>query len=158
MLARQVAFATTGVSAHALDLEVPREIFGRNRVMIRAGDGWGFIHRHVAEEALGALSEACRRTLILRYFEAPISPVMRSLPDGVLVFRRDFDANLAREENRSAATTLRELRTRYGQGWRFDGRNDDLGPVNGPFPLQELVKACYVYTALIVERLTQNER
>ena len=32
------------------------------------------------------------------------------------------------------------------QGWMFDGRHPDLGPVNGPLPLQELIKANYVYT------------
>jgi hypothetical protein len=33
-------------------------------------------------------------------------------------------------------------------GWRFDGENDDLGPVNGPFPCQELIRGIYVVTGM----------
>ncbi|MHB8157947.1 MAG: hypothetical protein ACYDEQ_11240, partial [Desulfocucumaceae bacterium] len=37
-------------------------------------------------------------------------------------------------------------------GWMADGRNADLGPVNGPFPIQELIFANYLYaTAMLVK-------
>jgi hypothetical protein len=38
------------------------------------------------------------------------------------------------------------------KGWMIDGENPDLGPVNGPIPLQELIKANYVYTMFMVCR------
>ena len=34
------------------------------------------------------------------------------------------------------------------RGWYFDDKNPDLGPVNGPNPLQELIKANYISIAL----------
>lgn len=37
--------------------------------------------------------------------------------------------------------------TRAG-GWRYDSKHIDLGPVNGPFPCQELTKALYATTHL----------
>ena len=36
------------------------------------------------------------------------------------------------------------------KGWYFDGENPDLGPVNGPNPLQELIKANYIFTAFMI--------
>jgi len=36
------------------------------------------------------------------------------------------------------------------KGWAFDGKNADLGPVNGPFPIQELIKALYLSTSFMV--------
>ena len=36
------------------------------------------------------------------------------------------------------------------QGWMLDGKNRDLGPKNGPFPLTELVAALYVTTSFAV--------
>jgi hypothetical protein len=38
------------------------------------------------------------------------------------------------------------------KGWMLDGENPDLGPVNGPIPLQELIKANHVYTMFMVCR------
>jgi uridine kinase len=40
-------------------------------------------------------------------------------------------------------------------GWYFDAQNPDLGPVNGPNPLQELIKANYLFSAFMV---LQNNR
>ena len=36
------------------------------------------------------------------------------------------------------------------RGWYFDDKNPDLGPVNGPNPLQELIKANYIFTAFSI--------
>jgi hypothetical protein len=42
------------------------------------------------------------------------------------------------------------------KGWYDDGRNPDLGPVNGPNPLQELIKANYIFTALSIAELIKG--
>jgi|GEM_PF-2803296 len=35
-------------------------------------------------------------------------------------------------------------------GWKADGVNPDLGPVNGPLPLTEFVKATYIYNMFMI--------
>lgn len=35
-------------------------------------------------------------------------------------------------------------------GWMVDGKNPDLGPFNGPFPIQELISALYISTAQMI--------
>ena len=45
-----------------------------------------------------------------------------------------------------------------GLGWKFDGENDDLGPVNGPLPFQELIKANCVYTMFMVSDMALRPR
>ncbi|RLC74624.1 MAG: hypothetical protein DRI61_16305, partial [Chloroflexi bacterium] len=42
------------------------------------------------------------------------------------------------------------------RGWYFDGENPDLGPVNGPFPLQELIKALYIFSGFMTFTLTKQ--
>ena len=42
-------------------------------------------------------------------------------------------------------------------GWRVDGKNDDIGPVNGALPLQEMVKACYLYSMTMIGRKIVTE-
>lgn len=44
-------------------------------------------------------------------------------------------------------TSRKWLDTPEKKGWYFDNKNPDLGPVNGPNPLQELIKANYIFTA-----------
>jgi hypothetical protein len=42
------------------------------------------------------------------------------------------------------------------KGWYFDGSNPDLGPTNGPNPLQELIKANYIFTAFSLSGKINN--
>ncbi|RLG89642.1 hypothetical protein DRO34_06920, partial [Candidatus Bathyarchaeota archaeon] len=42
------------------------------------------------------------------------------------------------------------------RGWYFDGENPDLGPVNGPIPLQELIKALYIFSGFMTIALTKQ--
>jgi len=36
------------------------------------------------------------------------------------------------------------------KGWSFDGKNPDLGPVNGSFPAQELIRTLYLLTSFMI--------
>ena len=45
-----------------------------------------------------------------------------------------------------------------GPRWSLDGEYPDLGPFNGPFPIQELVKAWNIYVALMIGEAAQQER
>ena len=45
-----------------------------------------------------------------------------------------------------------------GTGWRFDGIHEDLGPVNGPLPLQELIRANYIYTASMIRNFIEAKQ
>lgn len=44
------------------------------------------------------------------------------------------------------------------RGWYFDGQNPDLGPVNGSLPLQELIKANYIFTSLMIADRANSQR
>jgi hypothetical protein len=42
------------------------------------------------------------------------------------------------------------VNTGQRKGWYFDGQNPDLGPVNGPNPLQELIRANYLLNVFML--------
>ncbi|MBL7073447.1 MAG: hypothetical protein ISS33_06740 [Candidatus Omnitrophica bacterium] len=41
--------------------------------------------------------------------------------------------------------------------WKEDGTNPDLGPFNGPFPMQKLIRAIYLTSTLSVLELSRNQ-
>ena len=120
---------------------IPKDIFGLDEININPGDGWGYIHKDL-------IPEEC----VSRFFSKPIS-TKRVVPDDVYVFRADFLEVLGEEKNKSLQKKMLKLYHDYRNGWRFDGKNEDLGPVNGPLPIQELIKANYIYlTTMFVGR------
>ncbi|MDP3730053.1 MAG: hypothetical protein Q8R14_00820 [Candidatus Omnitrophota bacterium] len=73
--------------------------------------------------------------------DAYVKPLTnRSIPEGIF----PKDTGIAYPYN------ITSSRGWTKDGWKSDGENSDLGPVNGPIPLQEMVKANYLYTAFMM--------
>ncbi|MCK4852330.1 MAG: hypothetical protein KAS86_04370 [Candidatus Omnitrophica bacterium] len=151
--ATQMVFFMGGAYKEYTDKDIPEEIFGLKGLRIVPGDGWGYIHRDVIEDVLSARQGLKgRRTepVIEKYFVRPSA--QRPIQPVVLTFRPDFAALIKGEKDRALASTLEELHREYSKGWRYDGKNEDLGPVNGPNPLTELLRANYIYTMAMIGR------
>lgn len=64
---------------------------------------------------------------------------------------KDIPAGIYAPDTRVAyALTQESARGWTASGWKADGVNPDLGPVNGPLPLTEFVKATYVYNMFMI--------
>lgn len=153
-LARQMAFFMSGEYKNYVDKDIPEEIFGIRGLRIIPGDGWGHIHQSIIEEAIGSKEEG----VIGRYFKIPVSTGRRQMPGDVFIFKPDFESLIETEESAELRTALKALHAKYSRGWRFDGIHEDLGPINGPLALQELIKALYVTTSLMVFDASEKPR
>ena len=91
---------------------------------------------------------------MISLFEHPTS-TRRQIPDSLYVFQQRVTllSRLLPEDH-----PLNEAIKKYGHGWKFDGVHEDLGPVNGPLPLQELVKANYIYLASMIRSFSEREK
>ncbi|MEA3490219.1 MAG: hypothetical protein U9R44_07805 [Candidatus Omnitrophota bacterium] len=150
MFATQMAFFMGGAYKEYTDKDIPEKVFGLKDLRIAPGNGWGYIHRDVIEEALSARKGIRTKPVIEKYFVRP--PARRPFHPDVLIFRPDFAFLIKGEKDRTLASGLEKLHREYSKGWRFDGKNDDLGPLNGPNPLTELVRANYIYTMAMIGR------
>jgi hypothetical protein len=144
-------------SAYKDSLEVPADVFGLSGIAIHPGDGWGFIHTDLIREAARADGRALDEILPARgpspYFNAVVSNA-RELPPGVVVVSPKLDDAAIS----GIPGALGELIRTHRAGWRWDGKHEDLGPVNGPFPLQEAVKAMYLYSLAMVRTAAHSDR
>ncbi len=155
--ARQMAFFMGGAYREYAARDFPEGIYGGSGRYISSGDGWGFIHRDVIVEKLGI--EVKKGDEFWQGLWHKLSPYLvsahsthRQIDYNLCVFTRDFKERIKHEPDEPLRRKLQALYDEYGNGWRFDGIHEDLGPVNGPFPLQELVKANYVFTMFAVAR------
>lgn len=92
-----------------------------------------------------------------QYFTIPHSD-HRQIPGGIFIFKGNIDKLLGQEKDHELRSKLRTLYDEYSKGWRFDGEHEDLGPVNGPLPLQELIKVNYLYTMEMLGRRAAKAR
>ncbi|MFC1624391.1 PEP/pyruvate-binding domain-containing protein [Candidatus Omnitrophota bacterium] len=153
MFARQMAFFMGGEYRDYTDKDIPEEIYGIEGIRIEPGDGWGFIHIDVIEKAIRKhkdLNDIEISSIIEKYFDIPEPSGRRQIPEGIYVFKDNFESLNGREVNGKIKAIMKGLHGEYSKGWRFDGIHEDLGPVNGPNPLQELIKANYVYTMFMI--------
>lgn len=134
--------------------ELPFDVFGKSNVRINPGDGWGFIKSDVIGKELAISSEKLDACIEMYFDKAKSS---RSISPDLYVFKADFSNLIRREKDEELKQKLIELHKNYSTGWRFDGAHEDLGPVNGPIPLQELIKANYVYTMFMLAAKTRQE-
>ncbi|MFH1664930.1 MAG: hypothetical protein ABIA77_02165, partial [Candidatus Omnitrophota bacterium] len=155
MFARQMAFFMGGAYKDHVGTDIPEEIFGITGLRIVPGDGWGYIHREIIKDAVmksvPGLKTAEVRRVIETYFNRPENR-HRQIPEDVFVFKDEFTLLIKSEKDERLSMALIKLHADYSKGWRFDGINEDLGPVNGPNPLQELIKANYLYTMAMIGR------
>ncbi|MBU1084405.1 MAG: hypothetical protein KKG84_04850, partial [Candidatus Omnitrophica bacterium] len=122
---------------------------------ISHGDGWGFIHEDIIKEAT---EKNDKERVLDEYFDNAVSSADREFPEGVLIFKPGFEELLGKEENKQLAGILGKLYKEYAKGWRLDGKHEDLGPINGPFPITELIKANYIYTMAMIGRYAYGSR
>ncbi|MDI6789499.1 MAG: hypothetical protein QME44_02255 [Thermodesulfobacteriota bacterium] len=123
---------------------IPEKIFGKKDIYITPGDGWGFIQRDVVETTLNLHGE--RLSEVLDKYFSPATSERRIIPPSIFIFKPHFNKLIKKEKDSNLRPGLEELYENYATGWRFDGINEDIGPVNGPFPLQELIKANYIFS------------
>ncbi|MEW6327870.1 MAG: hypothetical protein AB1487_09825 [Thermodesulfobacteriota bacterium] len=141
--ARQMAFFMGQAYKKYVNRPIPEKIFGKKDIYIIPGDGWGFMQRDVIETTLDLHGEGLSEVLD-KYF-SPATSERRVIPPSIFVFRPHFKKLIKKEKDGNLRPGLEELYENYATGWRFDGINEDIGPVNGPFPLQELIKANYIF-------------
>ena len=155
MFARQMIFFMGGEYKKYAGKNVPEGIIDGLTPEIKPSEGWGFIHREVVEAAIRKKSELKGidvQKAMNTYLCLNITRRERS--GHIYLFRSDFENLIEKESNKHLADIMKQLYTEYSTGWRFNGKNEDLGTVNGPFPLQELIKANYIYTTAMVARHT----
>ena len=118
--------------------------------ILHAGFKYAFsLFTGVPEESAGAFLSAIinwdRMAKQMAYFMTPAyveDLKTGQLPEGL------YDSNVT-----VTIPHLRDIEKSRGwreKGWSFDGENPDLGPVNGPLPLLELVKALYLSTSFMI--------
>ncbi len=152
--ARQMAFFMSGAYKEYAGKEIPEAIYGMKGVVLRPGVGWGHVHRSVLSEKL-KLSFAEINGVIKKYLDQSFSRE-GDIPEDIYVFKRDFPKLIETERDFFLREKLKQVYEEYSRGWRFDGMHDDLGSLNGPFPLQELVKANYDFTMFMVAQGPQK--
>jgi len=142
--AGQMAFFMGQAYKKYVNRPIPEKIFGKKDIYITPGDGWGFIQRDVIETTLNLHGK--RLSEVLDKYFSPATSERRIIPPSIFIFRPHFNKLIKKEKDSNLRPGLEELYENYATGWRFDGINEDIGPVNGPFPLQELIKANYIFS------------
>jgi hypothetical protein len=148
-LARQVIFFVSRDYRHYLDAFFPGEIFDNSEVALLKGDGWGYIHKHIILSELNAAQIGKDPGKILEYYFEKVPESETRTGKGIYRFRQWAGREISELTEGPLRTVLLDLFNEYSAGWRSDGRHEDLGPVNGPFPLVEAVKANYYFTMLM---------
>jgi hypothetical protein len=159
MIARQMIFFMGGEYRGYLDKDISEDIFGIKGIRIRPGDGWGYISRWVIESTFirGKLEVDIVEDIINKYFRNAESN-RRDIGEGLYVFRDDFKSLISNERDKKVKGIMEGLYEEYSVGWRFNGEDEDLGPVNGPLVLQEMIKANYIYNLAILSRYIEIKK
>lgn len=169
--ARQAAFYLTGAyRQYLVDKNIPADIYGPDMPVIFEADlkrarGWGYLHVSLISEIihkhLPDRPYMKRRMLAERIQERYLEYVgFDELPPALIGeiarVKTAFDPAQIDQDDvvpDKLKAPLKDLLQEYRHGWRADGIHEDLGPVNGPNPLTELVTALYLYShAAIHER------
>lgn len=169
--ARQAAFYLTGAyRQYLVDRNIPADIYGPDMPVIYEADlkrarGWGYLHvsliSGIIHKHLPDRPYMKRRMLAERIQERYLEYVgFDELPPALIGeiarVKTAFDPAQIDQDDvvpDKLKAPLKDLLQEYRHGWRADGIHEDLGPVNGPNPLTELVTALYLYShAAIHER------
>jgi hypothetical protein len=164
-LAKQMALFMSGDYRYLDSVEqkkIFKVIFGLPDLKIEPGRGWGYIHQDLIVDKLRSSVRNIKDEVILAILVKYFRNDRESEPgfEKVLVFKEDFLALIQEDkinpkkspQEQKIINVLEDLYNTYSRGWRENGKDDDLGPDNGPFPLQELVNAIYIFNTVMIGR------
>lgn len=153
--ARQMAFFMTNTynSYGLLDQPLPNNIFGLGTVKIELGDGWGFMDEDRIRSEIAKLGINNPDECLANYFVKATSD-RRDIPDNLLTFKKGWRLASFLSDDSSEFDKLMELEEKYGNGMRSNGIDEDLGPMNGPLPLTEMINANYLLTTLLIDSIS----
>ena len=149
-LANQMLFFMGGKYKQFKNKELPENLFGLKNVYIVAGEGWGYIHKSVIAEAIGKVVQGKYfKEVLENYFDEVIGTENRSFKN-TYKFKKKASLLISKEKDEEIRKQLTSLFKEYSNGWRINGINEDLGPMNGSFSIQEGIKANYIAIMMMI--------
>jgi hypothetical protein len=170
--AQQMIFFMGDAYKKYTEAPLPLELFDVLHDKLNPGRGWGRIHGNIIKNAVQDELEETdfdKETILHLILNSYFYQELETRDDDIFYFYDEQIAELLKQETEHASKKIKKktdlqkeiikkiimrLCNEYRTGWRFDGVWEDLGPINGPFPLTEIITAGYLYGLDILKELS----